>query len=385
MLKALLLSASFGDGHNQVANVLYEEFSSRDVQVNVVDCFRETNQRVAKFHEWSYERITRYFPSLYGASYRLTANVDTDFWLWKFLALFSRKALLDSVRRYQPDIIIQLFPDHAIESLERRHGYPYIGVVITDFSVHSHWFHNNVDTYFIPNGRLRAQMEPFLSSKSEIVDSGIPIRHQFRHHSIHYAAHKPYVVLCAGGRGVFPDLRPVVAALLTGFPNHDVYVLCGRNVDMLHQVRLEASRNPRLRGFPYVEDVAPLFQNASLAIVKSGGITVSELLACECPMIFYRPQPGQEEDNAAFLEKMGAGIVVRNHRDLLRTISHPDFARWEQSMKRSCANLARPFAAESIVDHVLDKLSKLDIRGAERRMGSNRSSRTRTLLPKPTL
>jgi processive 1,2-diacylglycerol beta-glucosyltransferase len=383
MLKALLLSASFGDGHTQVANALYEEFSNRGVKVNVVDCFRETNRHLAKFNEWSYQKITQYFPSLYGASYKLTANLSTDAWLWKFLARYSRKALHDSVRRYQPDIIIQLFPDHAIETLQRRHRFPYIGVVITDFSVHSHWFHNNVDTYFIPNGRLRAQMEPFLSSKSEIVDSGIPIRRQFRNHSIQYASHKPYVVLCAGGRGVFPDVRSVVAALLTGFPNHDVYVLCGRNMDMLHQVRLEASKNPRLRGFPYVEHVAPLFRNASLAIVKSGGITVSELLACECPMIFYRPQPGQEEDNAAFLEKMGAGVVVRNHKDLLRTISHPDFTRWAQSMKRSCASLARPFAAESIVNHVLDKVSNLDIRGAAHQMESDKIPST--VLPKPAL
>jgi processive 1,2-diacylglycerol beta-glucosyltransferase len=383
MLKALLLSASFGDGHTQVANALYEEFSSRDVKVNVVDCFRETNQHLAKFNEWSYQRITRHCPSLYGASYRLTANLDTDAWLWKFLARFSRKALMESVRRYQPDIIMQLFPDHAIETLERRHAYPYIGVVVTDFSVHSHWFHNNVDTYFIPNGGLRAQMEHFVSPKSEIVDSGIPIRRQFHHHRLQPASHRPYVVLCAGGRGVFPDVRSVVAALLTGLPTHDVYVLCGRNVDMLQLVRLEASKNPRLRGLPYVEDVAPLFQNASLAIVKSGGITVSELLACKCPMIFYRPQPGQEEDNAAFLEKMGAGIVVRNHKDLFRTISHADFTRVTQSMKHNCAKLARPFAAESIVNHVLDKVSNLDIRGAARRMDSDRSPSA--VFPKPAL
>ncbi|GMA50398.1 processive diacylglycerol beta-glucosyltransferase [Alicyclobacillus contaminans] len=384
MLKVLLMSAYFGDGHNQVANALCEAFRNCGARVHTINCFQETSPHLAKFNEWSYQHITRYLPALYGASYRWTANLDTDAWLWKVLAWSSRRALLDAVRRYQPNAILQLFPDHAAASLKRPHGHPYLGVVITDYSVHSHWFHNNVDTYFIAHDGLRNRMAPFLSPRADVVETGIPIRGQFAKTGDSFVEGRPYAIICTGGRGVFPDLKPVVDALLRGLPNQDIYVLCGRNADLLQQMKEAAERNPRIRPIPFVNHVAPLFQNASFAIVKAGGVTVSELLACGCPMIFYRPQPGQEADNAEFLARMGAGVVAMRPADVFQVVASPAFAGRIAQMKLRCADLARPDAATAVVNHVVQKVEELRRREAEWRAESMECG-GRAVFSKPAL
>lgn len=359
MTKVLLLSAGFGDGHHQVANALRESFVLRGVDVYEVDCFDQTNHILAKLNQWMYEKITKYLPMVYGVSYRLTAKLSPDCILWKLLSVFSRRAFVRAVDEYEPDIVLQLFPDHASETVARRRDKPYLGVVITDFSVHSHWFHNRVDAYFIPNRQLSGSMHPFVPGHAEIRESGIPIRNQFLEFGAtpDLTSRRPYVLFATGGRGVFPDLEHVLTTILKNLPDFDVYVLCGRNTDMLRRVEQRGRDDARLHGLSYIENVAQWFQNASVSVIKSGGITVSECLAALCPMVFYHPQPGQEADNAKFIAEMGAGVIVRNEKELAQTLSNQIFIEELQQMKEACVTLARPAAAEYIVNHVLKQMT----------------------------
>jgi processive 1,2-diacylglycerol beta-glucosyltransferase len=357
MTRVLLLSAGFGDGHRQVANALRESFIQRDVTVFEVDCFENTNLFLAKVNQWLYEVTTRYFPALYGFIYRKTANLSPNHVLWKWLSLFSRKAFVRALKLYQPDIVLQLFPDHGVEFVPRQHVKPFIGAVITDFSVHSHWFHPNVDAYFIPHSAMKSDMEAFVSSGAKIIDSGIPIRNQFvMNHNAPTHPDTPYILFATGGRGLFPDLENVIQTILTKLPTVDVYVMCGRNTAMLRRIETLIPGCRRLRALPYVDNVAELFRGASLAVVKAGGVTVSECLVSQCPMIFYRPQPGQEADNADFLERMGAGKVVRNERDLIDILTNRTFWSEIARMKEVCASLAHPDASDVIAEYVLGQV-----------------------------
>ena len=44
---------------------------------------------------------------------------------------------------------------------------------------------------------------------------------------------------------------------------------------------------------------------SDLMVTKAGGVTTSEALAAELPMVLVNPIPGQEEENAAFLQAVG--------------------------------------------------------------------------------
>ena len=49
---------------------------------------------------------------------------------------------------------------------------------------------------------------------------------------------------------------------------------------------------------------------SDLLISKAGGLTTSEALASNLPMLIYRPIPGQEEGNANYLKQAGVARVA---------------------------------------------------------------------------
>lgn len=56
--------------------------------------------------------------------------------------------------------------------------------------------------------------------------------------------------------------------------------------------------------------------SSQLMITKPGGITISEALTRQIPMIFLDPAPGQELENAVYFEEK-AMVVLPIHLKLL--------------------------------------------------------------------
>ncbi len=66
--------------------------------------------------------------------------------------------------------------------------------------------------------------------------------------------------------------------------------------------------------------VPELMSISDLVITKPGGLTTTESLASGLPIIVINPIPGQEEENAEFLEKNNVGIWIKkdsNIKDIL--------------------------------------------------------------------
>ena len=88
---------------------------------------------------------------------------------------------------------------------------------------------------------------------------------------------------------------------------------------------------------------------SDLVVSKPGGLTTSESLASNLPMIIINPIPGQEEENAEFLESHGVGIWIRKHvssDEIFKDIfSTPEKL---QQMKENTNKLAKKHSTEDI-------------------------------------
>ena len=63
---------------------------------------------------------------------------------------------------------------------------------------------------------------------------------------------------------------------------------------------------------PFTDKVPELMSVSTLVVTKPGGMTTTECLASHLPMIIINPIPGQEEENAEFLESKGISIWIKN-------------------------------------------------------------------------
>lgn len=346
-MKCLLFYASFGDGHVQVARALRASLEQDyHAEVVMMDPFRSTNQRLARLNEQIFELSTAMSPKLYGLSYDLTKNYSKNHPLWKMLAQLSRKAAWRALSEYEPDIVIQLFPDHALAKTPKTVE-PMISVVLTDYAIHSRWFHRAVDLYVLPSSSAELESIRFRDARASTIVTGIPIRDQFAPASVVRSEKQRSIVISAGGRGVFPNLEDVVQLVLITFPQYRLIVLCGRNERMRTRMKEYASRcaaEGRVDAVGFTDDIASYFQNAAFVIGKAGGVSSAECMACGTPVIFFKPLPGQELENARSIEREGAGIVVKNLANLKAT-----FASWtmerEEDMRRRALMLGRPHAA----------------------------------------
>ena len=65
----------------------------------------------------------------------------------------------------------------------------------------------------------------------------------------------------------------------------------------------------RILGF--TDKVAELMAVSSLVITKPGGLTSTEALVSNVPLVAINPIPGQEEENAEFLSRNKAAIWLK--------------------------------------------------------------------------
>jgi len=99
----------------------------------------------------------------------------------------------------------------------------------------------------------------------------------------------------------------------------------------------------------FTKEVPSFMGAASCLVSKAGGLTMSEALAMELPVVIYRPLPCQEESNRAFLVAAGAALAAQNISELsecLRRVLKDAHLRTE--MKQAASRLKKPAAARAV-------------------------------------
>ncbi|MOA24041.1 Processive diacylglycerol beta-glucosyltransferase [compost metagenome] len=91
-------------------------------------------------------------------------------------------------------------------------------------------------------------------------------------------------------------------------------------------------------------------------ITKPGGITLSEAIECRLPLLLYRPVPGQELNNALYLQRKGVAAIAHNVDSLMEQINSMlyDETRFQDILQK-IENLRKPKAAEVIVNDILEQ------------------------------
>lgn len=113
----------------------------------------------------------------------------------------------------------------------------------------------------------------------------------------------------------------------------------------------------RVRVLPFTDKVPELMSISSVVITKPGGLTTTESLVSNLPIIVINPLPGQEEENALFLEQNNVGVWIRkddNPEVILSQIFNSPNKLAE--MKEHTKLLAKPNSTKQICDTLVNIL-----------------------------
>ena len=362
--RVLLLAAPIGSGHILAAQALQQELERRkDVEVVQGDVFSFFPAALGRAFLRCYLWVLAHCPWLYAASYRW-GNRSQGGGLWLRALVNGVLARLGAgfLERVRPDAVLATHatPAGIISIYKKRHpeAQVFLGAVVTDFSIHRWWLNDGVDTYFVADERLRER----LPANADVKAYGIPIRSAFCkldraavRQALGWSDEERVCLVMGGGEGLLPMeelLRHILRQRLA--EKLRLVFLTGRNKKLAARLKKLAAENknvllhPEICGFR--EDAPQLMAAADVVVTKAGGLTLAEVLASGCSYIIYKPLPGQERNNAAFLQRYCGARVCGALEELAHLVLSANYG------EKDGAYYGRPQAAAEICSCVLQRL-----------------------------
>lgn len=362
----LLLSAMYGEGHRRAAQAVGMALDGLHPALRhwEEDYFEFVDHRLNRLVARTYVLSVRHAPVIWSAFYKGTSRIAPDSAVQRFLNGLGNRRLLRHLEERRPRVVLNTFPTPAgVLSTLRRRGeldLPNL-VVITDYTVHSQWLHPIVDRYYVGSESVRDGMVRRGVSEDHILVTGIPVHPRFRDLPSREEARRrlglderPTVLAMAGAYGMIGGFPDIVRELMREDLPCQILVVAGRDQQLRSALEaLPRGRRTSLQVFGFVDDIEWLYAASDVVFGKAGGLTVTETLQTGLPMLVYRPIPGQEEVNAAFVADAGAGMWVRDPSELSRVFRmFATDAQLRERLSDAARSLARPDAAAAIAKDV---------------------------------
>ena len=222
--------------------------------------------------------------------------------------------------------------------------------------------HENTDYFFVAHNKMKEYLMSKNIPETKIFATGIPISSRFLKEynkkdildEFELQENKKTILFFGGGEfglGKTKTLQ-IFEDLVKNFNDIQVIAIAGKNQKMkiaFEEIVSNYSKQDNIKILEYTNKVPELMSISDLVISKPGGLTTSESLASELPMIIINPIPGQEEENAEFLESKNIGIWIRKHdlsSEILDSLlSNPDKLK---QMKINTKLLAKKYSTDEI-------------------------------------
>nr|WP_312577618.1 glycosyltransferase [Sedimentibacter sp.] len=361
-LNILITTAPFGNGHKMVATALKNAFTNKGYNnVSVIDVFTEAHPRITETIKKAYIKSYE-FGEAYSLLYYGTEKL-VDKKVMDVYRNFGYRKLNQIALEFKPDIIINTFPILASLKIKNSNGenIPVFNIV-TDFYVHKLWLSEEIDKFYIATNELKEELRKMNIPIEKTVVTGIPVRDAFEEmqnlsnifKKYNFTKSKKIVLINAGAFGVLKDIKKVCIELCR-HNNIQVAAVCGNNKEL--KAQLDSLDNKNLKVFGFTEDIHELYKIATCMITKSGGITLSEALAVQLPLIIYKPVPGQEKENALYFEKKGAAFIANNADEIVnRTLDLIGNHTILNAMRKNMKKMYNKSSSEIIVEDVVESV-----------------------------
>lgn len=373
MKKILIFYGSYGGGHLSAAKSIcdYIEKNYSDSQVELVDCVEYVNKLFNKLTTKAYKDFSKnarwiwkhlYYDSESGSLSRICNTIN------RLMAIKLNRL----IQEFQPDLIISTHPfSSQMCAILKEKGKLNckVATILTDYAPHNQWLVKSefIDYYFVAQQGMVDDLVSRGVNKDKIHVTGIPLSSRFLQsynkqkilEDYGLTSDKNTILFFAGGEFGFGKDKTFtrLKAIIDNLPNLQVVAVAGRNAKMkerFDELVKTTRTESNVKILSFTNQVPELMSVSDLVITKPGGLTTTESLASGLPLIIIDPLPGQEEENAEFIENSGAGIWVKDSDNietiLLDIFNNPDKL---ESMKSKARLIAKKNSTQNIVETLL--------------------------------
>jgi processive 1,2-diacylglycerol beta-glucosyltransferase len=348
--KVLIMSASTGGGHNRAARAIKEEITKQTINgesvvCEIVDSLKLVNTTMDKIISRGYEKSAIYTPKAYGKVYRLSETnlISKNEFKDNFLTSFMARKFKKLLNITKPDLIIGThpFPMIALSTIKKntymylQNNNPILGEesfhriykdlnvppmmsVLTDYTTHSTWIQNELDYYIVGHEYVKELLVYEGVDSEKVKAYGIPVEKSFlssRDRDIVLSelglAPDKFTVLLMGGSFGAGNIKETLDELMGIDRDFQILVITGRNETLKEKIDKKVnsySGDKVIKVLGFTNKMNDILSSIDVLITKPGGLTTTEALLKDVPMIIPYYIPGQEEENLDFLSNCGAAL-----------------------------------------------------------------------------
>ncbi len=368
MKKILIFYGAYGGGHLQAAKSIKEHIEKNypDTQIEMIDCIEYINKYLNKISTTAYKEMAKKAPWMWKRVYTNSSSGTLSKITTRANHLMSRK--LDNIlQEFKPDLVISTHPfsNQMCTNLRKKHKINCkIATILTDFASHPQWTVDSdyIDYFFVSNHEIKDQLIESGIPNFKIFVTGIPVSTRFQKtysreeicKDFNLDPNKDVVLFFAGGEFGLGRKRThmIFRALIRLYKTTQVVAISGRNKKMYNKFKkLVETYNvqDRIKIFEFTSKIPELMSISKFVITKPGGLTSTESLVSNLPIVIINPIPGQEEENAEFLERNHLAIWIKKSDNGARVLKniyrHPEIL---EEMKKNIPNFALPNSTEDI-------------------------------------
>lgn len=372
MKKILIFYASYGGGHlsaaKSIESVINELYPN--IETKLIDCIKYVNKGVEKITTAAYRGMAKKAPWAWGKIYNASqkgvmAHIST-----RSNAIMAIK-LLKLLRAENPDMVISAHPfsSQMCAYLKRKGKVDFpLATIMTDFAPHDQWLvgHEQTEYFFVAHDKMKQYLISKNIDKNKVYVLGIPINSRFTKEYNKSDILKEFnlkndtktILFFGGWNSGSAQIRTleIFESIARFSNNYQVVAISARNKKLQegYEKIVEKYNLKNVIILDYTTKVPELMSIANLVVAKPGGLTTSESLGMNLPMIIINPIAGQEEENAEFLEQKGVGIWIRKTDNIKEKISNllNDEEKLLQ-MKNCTTKLANKYSTYDIVNVLL--------------------------------
>ena len=316
--KILILTGSFGNGHTQVTQSVIEELNAMQLNnLSVIqhDLFLEAHPILTTICKKWYINSFKYFRNMYKAFYYSRPN-QVDKCFYKYYGL---NKLLNLLIKEKPDLILLTFPTPVVSVLTEQFNLNIpIATVMTDYRMHKNWITPHSTRYYLASEDLKDELKALNIPEQTLKVTGIPIADKFEQsidRDAWLTSHgldtdKPTILMSAGAFGVSKGFDQMITAILDKNPNAQIVMICGNGKGLKRQLAAQFENHKNVCILGYTKHMNEWMASCQVMVTKPGGITISEALARQIPLVFLNPAPGQELENARYFTDKGFGQIA---------------------------------------------------------------------------
>jgi UDP-N-acetylglucosamine:LPS N-acetylglucosamine transferase len=312
--KVLILYTSIGLGHKTMAENIGWQLEQAGFVVRLADILEVQTGSLVNVSTKIHSFINRKLPFLWSWLYWITNHETLTAHLRVSLAKNHSDKTKKLIDDFQPDLVIstQTTGSAVMSYLKQSGQYKNkFAIAFSDFHLHRYWVYDQADFYLVNIVEQKTEMVRLGVSPEKIFVVGMTLKDKPNvdalavKQKLGIPIPNKVVLMGSGSLGIGSTKNSLLETIsfirkaVSENTSLTFIIVCGKNKELFEN--LKSVNDENILPLSFYSPMSELYAISSIFITKPGGMSVSESLQANLPLVVTHWLPGQEELNYKYL------------------------------------------------------------------------------------